>query len=205
MRWAVAVAALASSSYYLYRQYLKTIVPPPPPPLESVAKPVKAPRPFLAAEQIIKIRASAQHFDPGVRWTALELLYRLGDPQAIHLLSKAVVSDPDNDVRLKAVRLLSGSLGAAPVHTLVRGLKDFDKDIRMASLEGLAVLGDPAAIPWIMETAQKDYEPEVRAAALRTIGRFQDKRQKEFEALALRLRQQYEAAVERSRRQQPQQ
>ena len=174
-------------------------MPPPAPSAQRVAPLVKARRPFLAADDIRKVRASTRHYDPGVRWTALDLLYRLGDPESVHMLEKAVASDIDPDIRMRAVKLLGGRLGPAPVHGLVRGLHDIDKDIRLASLEALGALGEPAAVPWIIDVSVKDYEPEVRAAALRTLGQFQDKRQKEFEALAARLRQQYEAAVERSR------
>lgn len=195
----MAMAVLAASSYYLYVRYLGLVVAPPAPPVKAVAPVVKPPRPFLGAEDIKKVRGSTAHYDPGVRWTALELLYRLGDPEAVKYIEKAVASDPDPELRLKAVKLLGSRLGPAPVHTLVRGLKDFDKSIRLASLDALAAIGEPAAIPWIMETATKDYEPEVRAAALRALGKFQDKRRQEFDELAVRLRQQYEAAVERYR------
>ena len=59
-----------------------------------------------------------------------------------------------------------------------------------------------SSVPAIVEAAQKDYEPEVRVAALRTLGRFQERRQKEYDALAIRLRRQYEIAVARARAQQ---
>lgn len=195
------MALLAASSFYLYRTYTR-VVAPPPPIVETVAPPVKTAS-FLSTEEIRKVRASARSPDPGVRWTSMELLYTLGDPDSLPLLEKAVAEDPETELRLKAIKLLSSRATMASLQGLVRGLGAFDKTVRVASLQGLVDLGEPAAIPWIAETAQKDYEPEVRAEALRALSRFQDKRKEQFAALAAQLQSQYEAAVEKLKKSSP--
>ena len=169
-----AMALLAASSFYLYTSYTR-VVAPPPSIVETAAPPVK-PASFLSPEEIRKIRASAHSPDPGVRWTSLELLYTLGDPQSLPLLEKAVAEDPETELRLKAIKLLSSRSTMASLQGLVGGLGALDKTVRVASLQGLIELSEPAAIPWIAETAQKDYEPAVRSEALRALSRFQDKR-----------------------------
>ncbi len=202
MRWFLATALLAASAYYLYRQYTRMALPQPAPSLPA-ARPIKPPS-FLSQEELKKVRASTEHYDPGVRSTALELLYSLGDPEAIAYLERAVAKDPDPDVRLKAVTLLGSKGGGPRQHALVTALKDPQKEIRLAALKGLEQIGDAAAAPWIAQTASKDYEPEVRAEALRVLGSLQDKRRRDFEELATELRKQYEQAVQRSQQQQRQ-
>jgi len=201
MRWFLAMALLAASSYYLFRQYTRMALPPPAPPTQPAAPPVKPPS-FLTPEELKRVRASTKHYDPGVRSTALELLYTLGDPDAITYLEQAVAKDPDPAVRLKAVQLLGSKAGGPRAHALVTALKDPEKEIRLAALKGLEEAGDAGAAPWIARAASKDYDPEVRAEALRVLGDLQDKRRRDFEQLATQLRQQYEQAVERSRERQ---
>ena len=192
---------LAASSWFIYRQY-SVVVAPPPAPVEAVAKPVKA-QPVLGAADLKRIRKSARDGDPGVRWSSLEFLYTLGDPSSLALLEKTIASDPDPEIRMKAIRLLQkGGMGGKSLPGLVRGLADFDPEVRLASLEALEQLGDPAAARWITTVAEKDFEPEVKAKALHVLGTFQDKRREEFQQLAGHLREQYESAVARAKRRQ---
>ena len=132
---------------------------------------------------------------------SLELLYKLGDPDAVSYLEKAAAKDPDPDVRLKAVTLLGLNGGGPRQRALVAALKDPQKEIRLAALKSLEQVGDTSAAPWIAQTASQDYEPEVRAEALRVLGTLQDNKRRDFEQLAAQLRQQYEQAVERSQHQ----
>src|SRR5258708_16638807 len=54
---------------------------------------------------------------------------------------------------------------------------------------------DPSVVTWVTALL-KDPEPDVRIAALQTLGRFQDKRRLEFEALTEKLKKDYERSEE---------
>lgn len=192
------MALFAASAWYLYGQYTRQTLPPPAPPAPAVA-PVRAE--VLSESDLARFRRSARDTNADVRWASLELLYALGDPQSIPLLEKAVTDEPDPANRLRALKLLQKSAGKASVQGLVKGLRDPEKAVRLETLKALEKLGDPAAAHWVAEAAADDYEPEVKVEALRILGTFQDERRRQFEELAVRLRQQYEAAVERARRQ----
>jgi len=68
---------------------------------------------------------------------------------------------------------------------------------RIASLQALGDIGDPSVAVWVTALL-RDTEPTVRIEALRTLGRFQDKRKAEFKILAEKLRADYEDAVRRA-------
>lgn len=165
--------------------------PPPPPAI------VQQPGPVFSEDEIKKVRLSLQDADASVRWAAIQLLFNIRDPQLGASLEKMLTEDPDPDVRMKVVGLFKGREDLSRLGALVRGLSDYDANVRMASLRALGDIGDPSVVIWITALL-RDVEPEVRIEALRTLGRFQDKRKAEFKALADKLRADYEDAVRRA-------
>lgn len=200
MRWLVSLILIGGSAFFLYTRFNQKEIQEPqrevPAPM-ALAK--QDPQPFLTVEELKKVRKSVRDGDPGVRWSALELLFTFRDPQSVKLLEKAIAEDPDPDLRLKAIRLLSANPNAERVPALVRGLTDVEKDVRLASLEALGNLGDASASPWVVE-ALKDPEADVKRAALNTLGKFQEKRKREFQELSDKLRVQYETAVKKAQK-----
>jgi len=165
--------------------------PPPPPAIAQQAGPV------FSEDEIKKVRMSLQDADASVRWAAIQLLFNIRDPQLGASLEKMLTEDPDPDVRMKVVGLFKGREDLSRLGALVRGLSDYEPNVRMASLKALGDIGDPSVVIWITALL-KDVEPEVRIEALRTLGRFQDKRKAEFKVLADKLRTDYEDAVRRA-------
>ncbi len=198
MRWILALTLLAGSSFYLYDRYRRLNAPPSPPP--PAVEPLPEPADLLSVAEIKRIRRSVDDPNPAVRMTTLELLFDVRDPEAVVLLNKAASSDYDTDVRLKSIALLKTAqdVPILKLQGLIKALTDFDPAVRVASLKAIGDVGDAAAAPWVAD-ALKDSEPDVRAEALRTIGRFQDKRVAEQAALAAKLREQYEQAVQRAK------
>lgn len=192
------MALFAASASFLYWQYQRMAMPSP----SAVAPAPPPPKaaPVLGPSDLSRFRDSAHDNDPRVRWASLELLYALGDPSSVPLLEKAATGDPDPDLKLKALKLLETGAGKPTVQGLVKGLQDPDKEVRLETLRALGKLGDPAAAPWITDAASKDYEPEVKIEAMHVLGAFQDEQRAKFNALAARLREQYEAAVARAKR-----
>ena len=168
------------------------LAPPPPPALLQ-----QAPAPVFSETEIKKVRASLTDADPSVRWAAIELLFNIRDPQIGPILERLLTEDTEPEVRLKIVSLFKGHEELARLGALVRSLNDIDKTVRLASLQALGDIGDPSVAVWVTSLLH-DAEPEVRIEALRTLGRFQDKRKDDFKALAEKLRKDYEEAVRRA-------
>ena len=191
-----AFVVFAAASAFLVREYLR----PARPPLPDVPPVADAPRdlgPIFSEAQVDKMRQSLRDGDPAVRWAAAQLLDTIHDPKLGELLEKMLAEEPETDMRIRIVGLMKGSADAARLRGLLRGLGDVDKGVRIASLNALGDIGDPSGATWVTALL-KDSEPEVRIAALQTLGRFQDKRRAEFEALAEKLKSDYEEALRRT-------
>ena len=164
------------------------MAPPPPPAI------IQQPGPVFSDEEIKKVRLSIQDADGSVRWAAVQLLFNIRDPEIASIMEKMLTEDPDPEVRMKVVSLYKGQEHLSRLGALVRGLNDYDISVRKASLQALGDIGDPSVVVWITALL-RDSDPSVRIEALHTLGRFQDKRKAEFEALAEKLRSDYEEAV----------
>jgi hypothetical protein len=188
-----ALVVFLAAAAFLVRQWLR---PPQPPPLAEppAASSLRDPAPLFSEIEIAKVRKSLQDGDPAVRWAAVQLLYGIHDPRLGELLEAMIADDPDPELRVKIVGLMRGRADLARLGGLVKGLSDLDKSVRIASLNALGDIGDPSVVTWVTASL-KDPEPDVRVAALQTLGRFQDKRRLEFEALAEKLKGEYEEAL----------
>ena len=192
----MAIVFIAAASFLVWDRLAPNpigLAPPTPPALDQI--PIST---FPDAE-IRKVRLSLQDADPDVRWAAIQLLFNIHDPQIAPTLERLIVEDSDPGVRMKIVALYKGHEELARLGPMIRGLNDPDKDVRLASLQALGDIGDPSITTWVTALL-RDIEPEVRVAALHTLGRFQEKRAAEFKELAERLRKDYEEAVRRTAR-----
>jgi len=193
----IALILFLAAAGYLSRAYLRPLQPPQPPAPPPMADPSKDALPVFSEKEILKIRQSIQDSDPDVRWTAVQLLYAVRDPQLGTMIEKIIAEDTDADLRLRVVGLMKGQQESAMLGGLVKGLRDIDRNVRIASLRALGNIGDPSVTTWVTALL-KDPEPEVRIAALQTLGRFQAKRKADFQALADKLRKDYEDAQKRA-------
>ena len=184
---------LAAAGFLAY-QYRKPQQPAPLPAEPPIAVHPHDPGPAFSETEVDKIRQSLQDGDPSVRWAAAQLLYSIHDPQLGPLLEKMIAEDPDPDLRIKIVGMMKGREDLVRLGGLVKGLRDVDKNVRIASLNALGDIGDPSVVTWVTALL-KDPEPDVKIAALQTLGRFQDKRRQEFDALAEKLKKDYEEAL----------
>ena len=155
--------------------------------------------PLLTDAELKQVRASLEDGDPAIRWSAIELLFNIRDPQLTAVVDKILAEDPDAELRARVVGLFKDREDLARLGSLVKGLADVEKGVRLASLQAIGQIGDPSVSQWVI-AALKDPETEVRLAALQTLGRFHEKRREEFEALAEKLKKDYEAARSRAGR-----
>lgn len=191
-----ALVVFLCAAGYLFYEYRKPPEAPPLPAEPPVAVAPHDPGPVFSETEVEKVRASLHDGDPEVRWAAIQLLCNVHDPQLPVLIEKMITEDPDPDLRIKVVGLMKGNDELVRLGGLVKGLRDVDKNVRIASLTAIGDVGDPSVATWVTALL-KDPEPEVRIAALQTLGRFQDKRKEEFRALAEKLRKDYEEALRR--------
>jgi HEAT repeat protein len=192
-----ALLVFLAAGGYLAHEYLKPPAPPPLPPAPPPTMVQRDPTPVFSENEIEKVRQSLQDGDSSVRWAAVQLLFSIHDPQLATEMEKMLANDPDSDLRIKILGLMKGNESIARLGGLVKGLRDVDKDVRIASLKALGDIGDPSVVTWVTSLL-KDPEPEVRIAALQTLGQFQDKRKAEFQALADKLKRDYEEALRRA-------
>jgi vesicle coat complex subunit len=164
-------------------------IPPPPPELE------RAPPPVMSDAELNKIRLATNDSDPQVRWAAIELLYRLDDPQAFGILEKTLRIDTEPSVRQNALQIMQGIDRPEVAMDLVGSLRDTEKSIRIAALIALGEIADPTTTPHIVK-ALVDIDPDVRTQALHTLGRIQEKKDAEHRENQDKIRRDYEMEVE---------
>lgn len=191
MRWLMAMLFVSGASYLSWSLYSRLTAEPPAEPSRWTAPPQE---PVLPRSDFDRVRRSLGHRSPAVRRAAMELLHALRDPYMLDKLDRMAGEDPDPAVRRRAAVLLDEG-GATAVAGLLRGLRDPQPAVRLASLEALTRVGDPATAVFIAEVAVSDAEPEVRAEALKALQSFQDKRAGEFRALAEQLKREYERTL----------
>jgi HEAT repeat protein len=191
-----ALVVFLAAAGYLAHEFMRPPQPPPLPAEPPAAAVAQDPGPVFSENEVEKVRQSLQDPDPNVRWAAVQLLYNIRDPQLGTILERMIGEDPDPDLRIKIVGLMKGREDLMRLGGLVKGLRDTDKSVRIASLQAIGDIGDPSVATWVTALL-RDPEPEVKIAALQTLGRFQDKRKEEFRALAEKLKKDYEEALRR--------
>lgn len=193
----LALIVFLAAGGYLLREYLRPAQAPPLPAEPPILTRPHVPSPAFSDAEIEKVRQSLADPDPAVRWAAVQLLYSVHDPRLAPTIEKMLASDPDPELRVKIVGLMKADDDTARLGGLVKGLRDVDKNVRIASLSALGDIGDPSVVTWVTSLL-KDPEPDVRVAALQTLGRFQDKRKQEFQTLSVKLKADYEEALRRA-------
>ncbi|MFA6091699.1 MAG: HEAT repeat domain-containing protein [Elusimicrobiota bacterium] len=146
----------------------------------------------LSSEEFEKVRIATKDTDPQVRWAAIDLLYRLDEPQALEIIEKALSMDTEPSVRRNAIDILKTHADSGK--ELLPALRDTEKDIRVAALIALGECGDPSVVGAVSGLLT-DTEPEVRMQALRSLARIQERRVEEFRPLQNQLRKDYETTV----------
>ena len=119
----------------------------------------------------------ARHVDAQpwlVRRLAAEALYEVDDPDVGAWLTGHVVSDRSvrgADRRRVAALALAHGGHAGALDAITPLLSDEEGEVREAATVAIAVLGDPSAIPTLLEIAMKDERVGVRLEALLAVDR----------------------------------
>jgi HEAT repeat protein len=109
-----------------------------------------------------------------VRQIAARGLGEMEDGTAVEALGRHLVNDEDWHVRQTAAQALLSIGGPEAVASLVRGLDDPVKEVRLAAVKGVAKLDPDAAFPALSKLALEDPEWEIRVQAAGALGRVEN-------------------------------
>lgn len=122
-----------------------------------------------------------------IRWAAVELLYRIEDPQAPQVVKERLSQEPETWVRKSIIRMLGDRKDMQSLALLEEGLKDYDKDVRLATVDTIGNFVNAEALP-VLNKAMQDYDPEVKLKAIEALDRIQETLRKQKEEQIQKLR-----------------
>jgi len=145
--------------------------PPPPPPVVEVPEPIS-----LSDADMERIFEATKDPSPRVKWAAIELLYRRGDPNADKLIKESLALETDPRVRLGTIEVLWRLRHPEARKMLQQALSlETDPEVRRRALELLKA--DPSKEGTSqMLPALRDPDAGMRSAALSAIGARGDKK-----------------------------
>jgi HEAT repeat protein len=101
--------------------------------------------------------------DPAIRRVSIEILGRLGVPQATDALV-ASLRDPDSQVRADALRALATAKASSALLEIAACLNDLEPEVRAAAVESLRILAPyPQGLTAHVRPLLQDATPSVRA------------------------------------------
>ncbi|MBI5243908.1 MAG: HEAT repeat domain-containing protein [Elusimicrobia bacterium] len=186
------ILVILGGGIYFYVKHLgkKEEAPPPPPPVIEIPEPL-----FLHEAEVAQILRTTKDSDPHVRWAAIELLYRMGHPEAMKLIENTIAMETNAEIRHQAINFLKSAPHKDASRQILPALGDTDIQTRSAALTALGERGDKEIAPEIVKMLS-DSEPDVRVKALQALSRLQSKRAEEYRALQDELRRNYQEALE---------
>ena len=97
------------------------------------------------AAKLALLKECLAHPEEDARRRALDLLRKMGGPEAASLIAQALLSDPDENVRERAARHLGEVGGPAALTALQQAARSGTMDVQVASAVSLDKLGDSGA------------------------------------------------------------
>ena len=142
---------------------------------------------FLSQEEKIlvvsRIAEVVKMLEPAAREEVADLLYLLGNPEAIRLLL-SLANDPEENVRIVAFLRIRGlekliknageQLVEECVSTLMQGLKDPSADVRTYAAEDLGYVYNSKAVSLMIDMMPAEKADDVRWAIVIALGRIND-------------------------------
>lgn len=182
MKWILMVLIFLAGIYYLVNQNKNeakkkemlqlakkdeiTALPEP-------ALPVKPEKTYLikfSMETLKTLRGLTQDSNEKVRFAAAELLWQLQDESAPGVVKGMFENETEIFVKKSLITMLSKDKTKLSLALLTEGLKDYDKETRLASIAAIGTFSNKEAIP-ALKPALQDYDEEVRLKALEAVNR----------------------------------
>ncbi|MDP2866639.1 MAG: HEAT repeat domain-containing protein [Elusimicrobiota bacterium] len=182
MKWILMVLIFLAGIYYLVNQNKNeakkkemlqlakkdeiTALPDP-------ALPVKPEKTYLikfSMETLKTLRGLTQDSNEKVRFAAAELLWQLQDESAPGVVKNMFENETELFVKKSLITMLSKDKTKLSLALLTEGLKDYDKETRLAAITAIGTFMNKEAIP-ALKPALQDYDEEVRLKALEAVNR----------------------------------
>jgi HEAT repeat protein len=110
-----------------------------------------------------------------IRFYAVESLAKIGDPEVSYAISNILLTDPDKNIRLEAIRALDTLNARSESNTVISALSDNDKYVR-AYAAGLAASWDiKKALLKIVNMLRFDEDDIVRISSAQALGVYKDR------------------------------
>lgn len=135
--------------------------------------PVKPEKTYLikfSMETLKTLRGLTQDSNEKVRFAAAELLWQLQDESAPGVVKGMFENETEIFVKKSLITMLSKDKTKLSLALLTEGLKDYDKETRLASIAAIGTFSNKEAIP-ALKPALQDYDEEVRLKALEAVNR----------------------------------
>lgn len=135
--------------------------------------PVKPEKTYLikfSMETLKTLRGLTQDSNEKVRFAAAELLWQLQDESAPGVVKAMFENETEIFVKKSLITMLSKDKTKLSLALLSEGLKDYDKETRLASIAAIGTFMNKEAIP-ALKPALQDYDEEVRLKALEAVNR----------------------------------
>ena len=141
--------------------------------LPDPSLPVKPEKTYLikfSMETLKTLRGLTQDSNEKVRFAAAELLWQLQDESAPGVVKAMFENETEIFVKKSLITMLSKDKTKLSLALLTEGLKDYDKETRLASIAAIGTFSNKEAIP-ALKPALQDYDEEVRLKALEAVNR----------------------------------
>ena len=180
MKWILMVLIFLAGIYYLVNQNKNeakkkemlqlakkdeiTALPDP-------ALPVKPEKTYLikfSMETLKTLRGLTQDSNEKVRFAAAELLWQLQDESAPGVVKNMFENETEIFVKKSLITMLSKDKTKLSLALLAEGLKDYDKETRLAAIAAIGTFSNKEAIP-ALSRGLEDYDEEVRLKALESV------------------------------------
>jgi hypothetical protein len=118
--------------------------------------------------------ASLRAEDPEARLKALDAIVERGGGSGVAEIRHLLATDPDLDVRTRAVRVLARVATPEALEALGQGLADPEMTVRLSAVDVIATFGTGRARALLRDAALRDRDEQVRevaAAALQSLRR----------------------------------
>lgn len=141
--------------------------------LPDPALPVKPEKTYLikfSMETLKTLRGLTQDSNEKVRFAATELLWQLQDESAPGVVKNMFENETEIFVKKSLITMLSKDKTKLSLALLTEGLKDYDKETRLAAIAAIGTFMNKEAIP-ALKPALQDYDEEVRLKALEAVNR----------------------------------
>ncbi len=135
--------------------------------------PVKPEKVYLikfSMETLKTLRGLTQDSNEKVRFAAAELLWQLQDESAPGVVKAMFENETELFVKKSLITMLSKDKTKLSLALLTEGLKDYDKETRLAAITAIGTFSNKEAIP-ALKPALQDYDEEVRLKALEAVNR----------------------------------